>query len=70
MRAAILNFGNTGDNTVFLTLLGGGSFGNREDWIFSAIDRAVHIFSDMDLNVILVSFGSSKPRVQELVEAW
>lgn len=68
--AAILNSINTGNNQVFLTLLGGGAFGNHDDWIFAAIERALHAFSDIDLDVAVVSYGSSKPRVQDLVKAW
>ncbi|MGA9573374.1 MAG: hypothetical protein WBS20_05445, partial [Lysobacterales bacterium] len=36
--AALLNYARTGNNKVYLTLLGGGVFGNEEDWILSAID--------------------------------
>ncbi len=32
--AALLNSARTGRNKVFLTLLGGGAFGNHDDWIF------------------------------------
>lgn len=57
-----------GSNKTFLTLLGGGAFGNRDDWIFSAIDRALQRFSDVELDVAIVSYGSSQPRVQEMVK--
>lgn len=70
IRAAILNHDKTESRKVFLTLLGGGAFGNHEDWIFAAIDRSLNAFSGVDLDVAIVSYGSSKPRVQELVRKW
>ena len=38
---AILNCSQTGNTTVFLTLLGGGAFGNDTRWILRGIKRAV-----------------------------
>jgi hypothetical protein len=65
--AAILNLRRTGNNTVFLTLLGGGAFGNETDWIIRAIERAIELYKDFGLNVAIVSYGSSKPEIQKLV---
>jgi len=70
MYAAALNASSTGNNKVFLTLLGGGAFGNDDAWIFAAIRRAIHAFRDVDLDVAIVSYGSSKPSVQEVVNEW
>lgn len=67
--AALINAEKTGNKKLFLTLLGGGVFGNREEWIFSAIRRAVTKFRDVDLDVALVSYGRSKPSVQAFVES-
>ncbi|MEK6236885.1 MAG: hypothetical protein N2C14_19425 [Planctomycetales bacterium] len=68
--AGALNHKKTGNNKVFLTLLGGGAFGNRQAWISSAIDRALRVFNEIDLDVAIVSYGSSKRSVQELVRDW
>ncbi|KAA5538647.1 hypothetical protein FYK55_27075 [Roseiconus nitratireducens] len=65
--AAILNASRTGVKTVFLTLLGGGVFGNRDEWITAAIERAVVKFRDHDLDIGIVSYGRSKPEVADLV---
>lgn len=65
--AAILNFAKTGNNKVYLTLLGGGVFGNHDDWIFAAIKRALDLFNHAPLDVIIVSYKTSKPLVRELV---
>ncbi|PHR95538.1 MAG: hypothetical protein COA78_29925 [Blastopirellula sp.] len=65
---AILNSKKTGNNQVFLTLLGGGAFGNETDWITSSIQRALHLYRDTDLDVAIVSYGASSLAVQELVD--
>jgi hypothetical protein len=66
--AGALNFYRTGNNKVYLTLLGGGVFGNHDDWIFSAIQRALELFRHTPLDVAIVSYRTSKPRVSELVK--
>ena len=68
MCTGILNQMENGNRRVFLTLLGGGAFGNDSDWIAGAIERAVKLHSDADLDVSIVSYGSSKPFVRELIE--
>ena len=65
--AALLNFIRTGNNKVYLTLIGGGAFGNQDDWIFTAIQRALDLFQHKGLDVAIVSYKVSKPRVSELV---
>ncbi|MDK1024090.1 MAG: hypothetical protein QGD92_07650 [Gammaproteobacteria bacterium] len=65
--AAILNLRRTGNNTVFLTLLGGGAFGNETDWIIRAIERAIELYNDFGLDVAIVSYDLSKPEIQKLV---
>lgn len=64
----VLNGERTGNRTVYLTLLGGGVFGNRMEWILDAIERACRCFASRDLDVRIVSFGAGKPEVQRLVE--
>merc|ERR1712196_379514 len=46
-----------GAKKVYLTALGGGVFGNREEWIANAILRACIKFKDVGIEVIIVSFG-------------
>lgn len=41
---------------VFLTLLGGGAFGNDEDWIVDGLRHALQLCSDFDLDARLVSY--------------
>lgn len=65
--SAILNLVRTGNNKVFLTLLGGGAFGNKTEWIVGAVRRALDLYRHAELNVAIVSYGSSKPYVQQLI---
>ncbi len=67
--AAILNAERNGNRTVFLTLLGGGAFGNRTDWIMGAIRRALLLHKDADLDVAIVSYGGSNPHVEEMARS-
>lgn len=68
--AAILNYAKTGNNKVYLTLLGGGVFGNDEDWIFAAIMRALELFAHVPLDVAIVSYKASAAPVKELITGW
>ncbi|MGE0131728.1 MAG: hypothetical protein AB7U82_26900 [Blastocatellales bacterium] len=65
--AAILNSVKNGDNRVFLTLLGGGAFGNQSDWIIGGLQRALNLYRQFDLNVAIVSYGSSRPDIQNFI---
>jgi hypothetical protein len=65
--AAILNSIRNGNNRLFLTLLGGGAFGNETDWIIGAIQRALNLYKHVDLDVAIVSYGASQQYVQKLV---
>ena len=65
--AALLNSRKTGNNTVFLTLVGGYSFGNATDWILGSLQRVLDLYKDAALDVAIVSYGSSNPDIQHLV---
>ncbi len=67
LRSAALATARSGNPTVFLTMLGGGVFGNDTAWIVDAIDRACTVAADMPLDVAVVSFRRSSPAVAELV---
>lgn len=67
MCAAILNSVRNGNNRLFLTLLGGGAFGNEIDWIIEAIRRALNLYQHAGLDVAIVSYGSSKQHIRQLV---
>lgn len=67
---AILNAAHHGSNRLFLTLLGGGAFGNDTDWILEALQRALNLYRHVDLDVAIVSYGASNPQVRRLASAY
>ena len=67
--AGLINYLNTGNNKIFLTLVGGGVFGNSNDWIISAIRRAVIKFSNTPLDISIVSYRSSKAHVRAFLNS-
>lgn len=67
--AALLNYHQTGNPRLFLTLVGGGVFGNRPEWIQDAIRRSVMKFKRTPLQVKIVSYGSSSRVVRELLKS-
>lgn len=54
LLAGVLNAAKTDNNRVYLTLLGGGAFGNAELWIMAAIKRSLSLFADRSLDVAIV----------------
>ena len=68
--AGILNATQTGAKTVFLTLLGGGVFGNRDEWIISAIERSVEKYQNYSLDIAIVSYGRSNHIVAEMASRY
>ncbi|SNY58387.1 hypothetical protein SAMN06297280_3385 [Arsukibacterium tuosuense] len=67
LAAGVINTAKTGNNTVYLTLLGGGAFGNAVEWITSAMQSAITLFEQSGLDIRVVSYGRSKPEVNALV---
>ena len=68
MWAAVLNAKRSGSNVVFLTLLGGGAFGNDGRWIDAAMRRALGIMTTFDLDVRLVSYRPPPKEMSAFVE--
>ncbi len=56
MWEAVCNAQRGASNIVFLTRLGGGAFGNQSAWIEAAMERALGMVRDYDLDVRLVSY--------------
>ena len=63
----ILNSLKTDNNKVYLTLIGGGAFGNERTWITNAIKRSLSLYKHKDIDVVIVSHGYSNSHVQELI---
>jgi hypothetical protein len=70
LRAGVVNAERTGNRTVYLTLLGGGAFGNDKEWILDAIDRALSICRRFPLDVGIVSYRRSDPEVQRRIDGY
>lgn len=70
LHAAVLNAVSGGSRRVLLTRLGGGAFGNEEGWITSAILRALTLFREHDLEVLMVSYGPPSREIREVEAAW
>jgi len=70
LLAAVENSGRTGNNKVFLTMLGGGAFGNRADWIAEALLRAVRLVRHSQLEIYLVSYGRPSAIAQDAISRW
>jgi hypothetical protein len=58
------------ETPVLLTRVGGGAFGNNDQWIDDAIDRALRIVADAGLDIRLVSRGQVHPSFARTVAGW
>lgn len=66
LRAGVENWRRGGSNKVFLTLVGGGVFGNKLEWIVAAIEKAVEIMQGSGLDVRVVSHRGAAAEVKAL----
>ena len=66
--AAALNSLKTGNNKMYLTLVGGGVFENKTEWILGAIHRSIELYKDVGLDVNIVSYGKSNENVKKLIQ--
>lgn len=67
LRIAAMNAQRGASDKLFLTLLGGGAFGNRMEWITDAIDYALRRVNDAGLDIAIVSYGQSQPALAGLL---
>jgi hypothetical protein len=70
LLAAVQNAAKTGNRRVFLTMLGGGAFGNRQDWIVDALLRALRLHGQSGLEVYLVSYGQPSALARRVIAAF
>ena len=64
--AAIINASQGGVGKLFLTLVGGGVFGNREEWIVDAMASAIRKYQAYPLDVLVVAFRSPIGSIERL----
>ncbi|PQJ79027.1 hypothetical protein [Polaribacter porphyrae] len=67
---SIKNLIKFGSNKVFLTLVGGGAFGNDIDWILESLYKVIEKFKYLPLDVKIVSYGKSSNLIREFVESY
>lgn len=65
--AALINLEKTNSNIVYLTLVGGGAFGNSQYWILESLEKALNKFKHVPLDVRIVSYGQSNKGIQTLI---
>ena len=70
LLAAVEQASAGGSNKVLLTRIGGGVFGNGNDWIDGAIERAMGIVADAGLEISIVAHGHASPAVRAIVERY
>jgi len=68
LYAAMVNLNNTGCPKVYLTMVGGGAFGNQQNWIIDALVKAMEKFRHTPLNVKMISYNKSNPSVKKIEE--
>jgi hypothetical protein len=68
MLAAVLNKQRGASNVVLLTFLGGGAFGNDDNWIYGAIRRSLKMMSGLELDVRIVSYGTPSGEILQMVK--
>ncbi len=68
LLAAVCNAQRGASTVVLLTRLGGGAFGNREEWVQVAMRRALQLASGFELDVRLVSYGAPSREMMELAK--
>jgi hypothetical protein len=68
MSAAVLNAKRGASKVVLLTQLGGGAFGNHDDWIHAATRRSLEKMRKFDLDVKLVSYGTPSRAITHIAK--
>ncbi len=67
LNAAVINQARNGSNLLFLTMIGGGAFGNPTEWIVDAMGRALRRHRNSGLDVRMVSHRAPNPELNPLV---
>ncbi len=64
---AVRKIKTDGNRKLFLTLVGGGVFGNPDNWLYDAIMYNLKKFENSGLDIIFVSYGASNALVQKMI---
>jgi lipoprotein signal peptidase len=69
LATAMIQSSRSRNKNLYLTLLGGGAFGNDQQWILDAIVRACILYRSADLSIKIVSFAKPNPRIGYLIQS-
>ena len=69
LYVAIENLKTYGSNLVYLTLVGGGAFGNEEHWILDSLIKTIIKFKNVPLDIRVVSYGRSNQNLIRCINA-
>ncbi len=70
LYAGLINYEKNNSSKVFLTLVGGGAFGNEENWILESLKKTIDKFRNTPLDVKVVSYGRSNPNLVRRINEW
>ncbi len=65
---ALKNFQQTNSNKLFLTLVGGGAFGNKPYWILESLQKVISKFRNTPLDVKIVSYRVPNPMLKNFID--
>ena len=66
LLASVCNAQRGTSNQVLLTRVGGGVFGNDDEWIHRAMRRALNMVKGFDIDVRIVSYGTPSRQIVQL----
>lgn len=70
LLAGLLNAARGASRRVLLTRIGGGAFGNADEWISRAILRALRPLEDQGMEVMMVSYGRPSAAIRAIEAEW
>lgn len=68
LYAGLLNMMKYKSPIVYLTLIGGGAFGNEENWILDSMKKALKKFAHTPLDIRIVSYQKSNPEIVKMIK--
>ena len=57
LAAATMRDQGIGTGRVWLTFIGGGVFGNKDNWILKSMQRAIQLSADLSLHILIAHYG-------------
>ena len=68
LYAGVVNMEKNHSNVVYLTLVGGGAFGNHQDWIIESIEKVLQKFANVPLDIRFVSHSKTNPNLTQMIQ--